>query len=126
MADTIYVRGEGGGIHPMDLPLPEPIADRLAKGTLVRVNADGSPYTAPARAAKPAQEPPPAPDGGTPTSDTGDNGADGDDVPGPPTKAPAKADAKAAWVAWAIACGANPDDAEAMTKTDLIDTYSNQ
>jgi hypothetical protein len=40
----LYVRGEGGSIIPMDLPLPEDIAQRYDSGALVRVNADGSPW----------------------------------------------------------------------------------
>jgi hypothetical protein len=36
---------------------------------------------------------------------------------------PAQAAAKDAWVSWAIACGADPADADAMTKADLITEY---
>lgn len=95
MAETIHVRGEGGGIFAMDLPLPESIAQRLAKGYLTRVNEDGSLYL---------------------------DDAD-DDVPAPPSEAPARSAAKAEWVGWAVASGADPDDAEAMTKSDLIELY---
>lgn len=97
MAETIYVRGEGGGIHPMDLPLPEPIADRMAKGVLRRVNADGSPYV-----------------------------EGGPDTPAPPAEQPPQSAAKALWVGWAIANGADADEAEAMTKQDLIDAYGGE
>lgn len=45
MAETIHVRGEGGAIFAMDLPLPEGIEQRLAAGQLRRVNPDGSPLT---------------------------------------------------------------------------------
>lgn len=96
MTDTVHVRGEGGTVIAMDLPLPEPIADRLAKGQLTRVNPDGTPYV--------VTEADP-------------------EVPGPPTKAPAKADSKAAWVAWAVVCGADPEEAEALTKADLAEQY---
>lgn len=92
---TIHVRGEGGSIFELALPLHEGIADRLAKGAIVRVNADGSPYT---EAADP-------------------------EVPAPPTEAPAVGAPKATWVAWAVACGAVLDDAEAATKNDLIELY---
>ena len=37
--------------------------------------------------------------------------------------APAKADAKAAWVDYAVARGADRDEAEAQTKAELVDTY---
>jgi hypothetical protein len=30
---------------------------------------------------------------------------------------------KIEWVSWAVHCGAKPDDAEAFTKTDLIEKY---
>ncbi|MFF9197336.1 hypothetical protein ACF09L_19220 [Streptomyces sp. NPDC014779] len=95
MAETIYILGEGGGIHAMDLPLPEPIADRLTKGLLRRVTEDGTPYDA-------------AADGGVPTL---------------PTEAPAKTAPKAEWVGWAVAQGADPEDAEGMTKADLVELY---
>lgn len=42
--ETIHVRGEGGGIHEMALPLPEAIKGRLDSGQLTRVNPDGSAY----------------------------------------------------------------------------------
>ncbi|MFF9844618.1 hypothetical protein [Streptomyces sp. NPDC013740] len=95
MTETIYVLGEGGGIHAMDLPLPEPIADRLTKGLLRRVNEDGTPYV-----------------------EQADDG-----VPSLPTEAPAKAAPKAEWVGWAVAQGATAEDAEGMTKADLIELY---
>ena len=42
MREHIFVRGEGGFIFKMDLPVSEPIAERMAQGRIVRVNADGS------------------------------------------------------------------------------------
>ncbi|MCG6499458.1 hypothetical protein [Kitasatospora sp. A2-31] len=95
MPDTIHVRGEGGMVIAMDLPLPEPIAERLVKGQLTRVNEDGSPYVE-------------APTEG---------------VPSLPDKPPAKTDPKATWVGWAVANGADPDEADGMTKGDLIEAY---
>lgn len=90
--ESAWFRGEGGGIHRMDLPLPEAIADQVTKGYLVRVNADGSPYEPEAAEAE---------------------------VP-PPQSA-----AKAVWVGYAVRVhGARPDDAEAMTKQDLIEAFS--
>jgi hypothetical protein len=94
MAETIHVRGEGGGVHAMDLPLPEPIQQRLATGQLTRVNPDGSSYTGPAQEA----------------------------VAAPPATRPGKAAPKAEWVGWAVAVhGKTSDEAEAMTKQDLVD-----
>jgi hypothetical protein len=40
-----YFRGAGGTVWPMDLPLKELYGQQLAKGELVRVNEDGSPWT---------------------------------------------------------------------------------
>lgn len=42
MAETVFIRGEGGGVIEMSLPLHEAIADRLTKGYLRVVNADGT------------------------------------------------------------------------------------
>jgi hypothetical protein len=95
MAETIHVRGEGGSIIKMDLPLPPAIEHQMRKGHLRRVNPDGSEYT----------EPQP------------------DDVPSLPTEQPAATANKTAWVGWAVTRGARPDDAEAMTKRDLIEKY---
>lgn len=69
-------------------PLHEAIADRLHKGHLVRVNADGSNWVEPA-----------------------------------PRVRPALADRKVDWISWAVYRGMDPDDAEAATKTDLIELY---
>jgi hypothetical protein len=95
MADSVYILGEGGGVWKMDLPLPEAIADRLTKGYLHEVNADGSPV--------------------------GDNG--GVSVSAQPIERPAINASKATWVGWAVHEGMTPDDAEAATKTDLIEKF---
>ncbi|PJN24058.1 hypothetical protein [Kitasatospora sp. CB02891] len=92
MTDTIHVRGEGGTVIAMDLPLHEAIANRLATGQLQRVDADGRPLA-------------------------------GDPAPDLPDKPPAQGAPKAAWIDWATAQGADPDEAEAMTKGDLIEKY---
>ena len=36
---------------------------------------------------------------------------------------PAQADPKAAWIDWAISQGADADEAEALTKAELIEFY---
>lgn len=92
---SIHVRGEGGMVIEMSLPLPEGVEDRLTRGSLRRVTADGSPYVD-------------EPDA---------------EVPAPPTEQPAKAASKAEWVGWAVTQGADPEDAEAATKADLIELY---
>jgi hypothetical protein len=94
-AETIHILGEGGTVFELALPLSEAISERMAKGLIRRVNADGSPYS------------------GAPT----------EQVPEPPTSPPALDAAKAEWVAWAITSGAHPEDAEAATQQDLIDLY---
>lgn len=97
MAEHIYVQEGGAGmVIKMDLPLHEAIADRLTRGHLRRVTEDGSPYVEPADQ---AEQP-------------------------PPPERPAASAVKAEWVGYAVrAYGVSPDDAEAMTKQDLIDRY---
>jgi hypothetical protein len=90
MAESWFIRGEGGSVFKLDLPLHEAIEQRLHKGYLVRVNKDGTDWT-----------------GDTPERVR------------PPMNAP-----KIDWVAWAVHNGELPDDAEALTKTDLIEKYS--
>lgn len=98
--EEIYLVGEGGGRpRPHKLPLPEGVAHRLAKGQVRRVNEDGTSWVPEAEVAH-------APEQGVSA----------------PTR-PAVNDPKARWVEWAVANGADADEAEAMTKSDLIDTY---
>lgn len=89
-AETIFLRGEGGGVHELDLPLPEGIAERYSKGLLTRVNADGSPYE-------------------------GDTKAE--------VERPAKSGSRADWVRWAVSQGADAEEADGMTKADLVEHY---
>jgi hypothetical protein len=101
MADTAHYRGEGGAVFEMALPLPEVMQDKVTKGYLRRVNADGTPYVAPA--------------------ETGSGGSDLTD--GIPPR-PAQSAQKAEWVGYAVLVGGmKPDDAEAMTKQDLIERF---
>jgi hypothetical protein len=93
---TVFILGEGGGVFELSLPLHETIADKLAKGHVRRVQADGTPYVEGDR-----------PDG----------------VPGLPESRPALSAVKAEWVGWAVVQGMKPDDAEAATKQDLIDRF---
>ncbi|MGW0942908.1 hypothetical protein ACWD4O_10200 [Streptomyces sp. NPDC002623] len=102
MAETIHVRGEGGAIFAMDLPLPESIQERLDRGAIQRVNEDGSPYYA---------APAPAPKAAAAKSSALTDGL----VPRPGARA-----GKDDWVLWAMAVHAIPEtDAEAMTKAQL-------
>jgi hypothetical protein len=94
MPKTVHILGEGGAIFEMTLPLSEPIQDRLTKGYLKRVNADGTPF-----------------------------------VEKTDRTAPAPYASKGEWVGWAVHISQttgtplSPDDAEAMTKTDLIEQF---
>lgn len=102
MADTIYLRGEGGGIFAMDLPLPEGIADRFERGLLVRVHPDGTPHHEASQAASPS------PGGSALTVGR---------IPRPTATA-----RKTDWVAWAVAVHSmEPADADALTLTQLKD-----
>lgn len=94
MGDTIHIQGEAGTVFELSLPVHETIAEKLAKGSIRRVNADGTPYTEPSG-----------------------------DVPAPPTTRPAISAAKAEWVAWGVVQGLSPDDADALTKADLIERF---
>lgn len=95
--ETGYFKGEGGGIFTMDLPLNSVMREQVTKGRLKRVNPDGTRYV-------------------EPEGDSEDS--DGAEAP------PATTALKAEWVGYAVRVhGVDPDDAEAMTKHDLISTY---
>lgn len=100
---SIHVRGEGGQVIKMDLPLPEAIQDRLTKGMIRQVNADGSPSSGPApQPAATAQE--------------------GSALTAGRTPRPAVNARKAEWVGWAVgAHGMDPEDADALSKADLME-----
>jgi hypothetical protein len=98
MVESIHVQGEGGQVIEMDLPLPSHIAQRLTKGLLRRVNEDGTPYV-------------------------GTDAATRGPVQAPPLIQPAKNAQKADWVGWAVVCGANAEEADGMTKAELIEKY---
>jgi hypothetical protein len=87
--ETVFIRGEGGAIFEMSLPLSEAIEERLTKGYLRRVqNAAGDPW----------------------------DGKEKQTVPPPYAT-------KIAWVSWAVYNGMDPDDADALTRRDLIEKY---
>jgi hypothetical protein len=97
----VFVRGTGGSVFKLDLPLPDTMEDQLRKGYLIRVNdAEGAPYV-----------------------------EGGEVIAAPPTERPTLNADKASWVAWAVVESANrgtpvtPDTAEAFTKNDLIEQY---
>jgi hypothetical protein len=96
MSKTVHILAENGEtIIEMDWPLKsEAIKDRLAKGYLKLVTADGTPVVEKSERKQPYGNAP-----------------------------------KAEWVSWAVYVSQQtdspitPDDAEALTKTDLIEAY---
>jgi len=60
VSETVYMRGQGGAVWEMTLPLQPAMQKQYEAGDLVRVNPDGSPYEEPApkrsRAPKAAAE----------------------------------------------------------------------
>jgi hypothetical protein len=98
MTETGLFKSESNQLIHMDLPLPEHMQDKVTKGLLVRVNEDGTPYTGEA-----------------------EDASQGAAV----TERPANNAPKAAWVGYARHKDADlsVDDAEAMTKQDLIEMY---
>lgn len=103
--ETIHVRGEGGSVIAMDLPLPDGIRQRFERGLIQRVNADGSPFTgapAPARVSAPAGAP---------------------EAPAPAAAdRPAVNQPKADWIAYIVKSGRlSAEDAANYTKADLIE-----
>lgn len=117
MADTntepevefVHVRGESGQVIKMDLPLPEHIAQRVLKGHLRVVNADGQPIPL------------------TFALTEDDRAEDqGSDLTKGVTPRPAANAVKAEWIGYAVrAHGMDPEVAEGMTKQDLIDAFGN-
>lgn len=99
MSETVWhILGENGEtIYAMALPLHEAIQDRLSKGYLKRVNADGTPFVEKSERVKPAPYA-----------------------------------SKSEWVSWAVHISQTtespltPDEAEALTKQDLIEAYGVQ
>lgn len=55
MSEVAYVLCDNGSVMAHDLPLPSGIADRVARGDLRLVNADGSPLGEPEVPAEPEQ-----------------------------------------------------------------------
>jgi hypothetical protein len=99
--ETGWFRCENGQVLEMDLPLHEGIGHRVAKGEIVRVaGPDGGDYI---------------PDEDAP--DPSDDPGEGDPI------RPAQSAVKADWIDYAVAHGADRQQAEAMTKDDLVQKY---
>jgi hypothetical protein len=93
--ETGFFRGAGGGVFELSLPLSENFENQRVRGQLVQVNADGEAVrsVAPKTRLEPGGEPP--------------------------------VSAKNEWVGYAAAVESDlsVDDADAMTKNDLIEKY---
>ena len=109
MADSVWMRGEGGSVIKMDLPLPEAIQQRVDAGMIVRVNEDGSAWS--------DSTPEPTPE---PASEDAAELAR-DDV-GPVR--PERANPKSRWVEYAqLVSDLTREEAEALTKAELISRF---
>lgn len=91
----MWVRTEGGTVMQLDVHPGTPIAQRIAKGEITRVNEDGSMFVEPAA---PVDE------------DT-------------ELVEPAGNASKADWVDYAVAKGADPAEAEGCTRDDLRKSF---
>jgi len=47
VSDVVYMKGQGGAVWKMTLPLQPAMQKQFEAGDLVRVNPDGSPYEEP-------------------------------------------------------------------------------
>ncbi len=104
---TVYLR-HGGGLHEHDWPLHPDIAEQLAKGQVTQASEPG-----------PATWHRPAGAGPSESEQTGREIYATDKPLLPHRSAP-----KPEWVGYAVKVGGLAvDDAEAMTKQDLIDRY---
>lgn len=93
--ETGFFRGAGGTIFEMDLPLAEPYQYQADRHQLVRVNADGSAYEA--------------------------QGAM--DLADGTIRRPGVNAAKNEWVGYAVFNGLSVDEADGLTKAELIERF---
>lgn len=141
--ETAYFRGAGGSIWPMLLPLPEVYGAQLAKGELVRVEAEFVPGDGPDVPGHyvetgPWLGGPTAVHGAAPVEpDARDAeiarlqaeltalraGEAGAPAGGEQIKRPAAGAAKPEWVAYAVAMGMPTTEAEAATKVELVELF---
>jgi len=116
MPETGFFRGAGGGIFEMSLPLPEIYEEQVTRGQLTRVNADGSPYEAAAET-----EVVEVPAEGGPAGDPPADERPAMDLVEGTIRRPGVNASKNEWVGYAVSQGMSVDDADAMTKADLIE-----
>jgi hypothetical protein len=114
MVESIYVRGEGGSIIKMDLPLPEGIQQRFDAGLIVRVHRNGALWDD-----KPESEPHVETDEEREAREQAEDEA----RPVGPVK-PSRADSKAQWVDYAkLSSDVDHDEIESMTKAQLVERF---
>jgi hypothetical protein len=99
----MWIRGENGAIHVMDVPLPLGIQSRLDRGDLVRVNEDGTPWH---EAGFVEAEPPYG------------------DLPPDAPALPKRAENRATWTEFAVSQGMDREQAASMTKAELIEAFT--
>ena len=99
----MWIRGENGAVHLMDVPLPLGIQSRLDRGDLVRVNEDGTPWHEPRFV---EAEPPLG------------------DLPPDAPALPKRAENRATWTEFAVSQGMDREAANSMTKAELIDAFT--
>lgn len=95
----MWIRGENGVVHVMDVPLPLGVQHRLDKGDLTRVNPDGSPWATPGIV---EVEPPYG------------------DLPPDAPPLPKRSEGRQVWQKFAVSQGIDPEAASSMSKADLI------
>lgn len=113
--EIVHIRGAGGHIWPMALPLHETVAELVTKGEAVRVNEDGTDYVAADDAPEPKQSDEP--------KAVLEYRLEREPAPDAPVK-PKAANPKADWVTYAGSVSdLSHDEADAMTKAQLVDRF---
>lgn len=103
MPEQMWIRGENGALHCMDVPLPPGIQHRLDRGDLTRVNEDGSPWHEPGEE---VLEPPRG------------------DLPPDAPPLPKRTENRAVWTEFAVSQGMDRETAAGMTKAELVETFT--
>lgn len=93
--ETGFFRGAGGAVLELALPLSENMRNQEIRGELRRVNEDGTPYEA--------------------------HGAM--DLTAGTFRVPGVNAPKNEWVGYAVSQGMSVDDADGMTKNDLVERF---
>lgn len=117
----MWLRGAGGAVFCMALPLPSNLSDQLQAGALIRVNPDGSPLESVAQSGEqaPAEQAPPATLAERLIREELAENAAVETKPRPDPSA-----RKADWVAYAVSTGTiTAAAANDLTKPELVARY---